>query len=251
VKDDAQFCSEHNRWKEIFCRKCPEPHIAMCPICVCKHQNEKHEENTVHITTVIEDTLRQVKELMREGVTHQKVIAQENTEAERLIREKETIRLQLDQRLEGLMQFYTAQKAIVAENNAAMLNSYERIVKESQKVEFKINDNLNNPDKVANRVKEMIDDQHYWPALAEAKRALVEDVVFDDAPIREELGKSQEYLKKYQDQLATLDITPLHSSKYNKLLQDKADLQQLTEQLQAEIKVMIETHAKEIRTLVR
>jgi len=207
----------------------------MCPLCMCKHQNEVHGEQAVHITSLIDDVLKQVSERMKDGVKHQEVVSQHSAKAEQLIKDKEKIRFELDARLESLMVFYTEQKGIVAENNASMLKSHERILKETQKAEYKINDNLNNPDKVANRVKDMIHEEEYWPALAEANRALVEDVVFDDAAIREELTLSEKCLHAYEEQLATLDITPLHSAKYNKLLAENADLRKENERQQADL----------------
>lgn len=218
----------------------------MCPLCMCVHQNEVHGEKTVHITTIIQGVLTQVGELMKEGVKHQEEIARHSEKAEKLIKDKEAIRLQLDERLENLMDFYTQQKGIVAENNAAMLKSHERILKETQKAEYKINDNLKNPDKVANRVKEMIEEEDYWRALAEANRALVEDVVFDDTQIQEELVKSEKCLQGYQDQLATLDIMPLHSTKYNSLLEENEHLRQQNQKQQANQKKMEEDHAQQI-----
>ena len=249
VKTEKEYCFKHNRKKEAFCYKCPNRDIPMCALCMFIHQNEVHGEHTVHITTIIQGVLAQVSERMKEGVIHQDVLAKHNEKAEKLITEKELIRLQLDHKLESLMAFYTAQKTIVAENNAAMLKSYERILKESQKTEYKINDNLNNPDKVANRVKEMIDEEEYWQAYDEANRALVEDVVFDDATIREELDNSEKYLQAYKEQLATLDITPLHSTKYNALVAENTTLKARSEEQLAEIKLMEDTHAKTIRTL--
>jgi len=250
MKNEKEYCFKHNRRKEVYCHKCPNKDIPMCALCMFEHQNEVHGERTVHITTIIQQVLAQVSERMKEGVIHQEVLAKHNDKAEKLITEKEQIRLQLDQKLESLMAFYTEQKTIVAENNAAMLKSYERILKESQKTEYKINDNLNNPDKVANRVKEMIDEEEYWQALAEANRALVEDVVFDDATIREELDNSEKYLQGYREQLATLDITPLHSSKHRKLMDENTNLHALCDKRQAEIKQMEDTHAKTIRNAI-
>jgi hypothetical protein len=184
---------------------------------------------------------------MKGGVKHQEEIARHNAKAEKLITDKEAIRFELDERLESLMVFYTQQKAIVAENNAAMLKSHEKILKEAQKAEYKINDNLKNPDKVANRVKEMIEKEDYWLALAEANRALEEDVVFDDTQIREELVKSEKCLQGYKDQLATLDIMPLHSAKYKTLIQDNDNLRQQSQKQQAEMKKLEEDHAQAIR----
>lgn len=245
-KRGDKFCADHKRSQELFCFKCRGREEPMCPLCMCKHQNEVHGEKTVHITTIIGDVLTQVSELMKGGVKHQEVITQHNAKAEKLITDKEAIRFQLDERLEGLMVFYTQQKAIVAENNAAMLKSHERILKETQRAEYKINDNLKNPDKVANRVKEMIDQEDYWPALAEANRALVEDVVFDDAQIKEELEKSEKCLQGYKDQLATLDIMPLHSTRYNTLMNENDTLRQQNVDQEADIKRLQETHAKTI-----
>ena len=245
-KMGMKYCEAHNRNKELFCFKCKGKEEPMCPLCMCTHQNEIHGERTVHITTIIGEVLTQVSELMKDGVQHQEVITQHNAKAEKLIKDKEDIRIQLDERLESLMVFYTQQKAIVAENNAAMLKSHERILKESQKAEYKINDNLNNPDKVANRVKEMIDREDYWQALAEANRALVEDVVFDDTQIKDELGKSEVCLQAYQHQLATLDIMPLHSTQYNTLLSDKEHLRALLLQEQTDHKQSQAAHVQAI-----
>lgn len=242
IKKEMEFCYVHNRSKEIYCFKCKKRDEPMCPICMCNHQNEVHGEQAVHITTIIDDVLIKVSELMKGGVKHQEEITRHNTKAEKLIREKEEIRLQLDERLESLMVFYTQQKAIVAENNAAMLKSHERILKEAQKAEYKINDNLKNPDKVAHRVKEMVDKEDYWAGLAEANRALVEDVVFEDASIKEELTKSEKLLQAYHDQLATLDITPLHNAQYKKLIKDNEDLTQMHEKQLAEKIKLQEDH---------
>ena len=93
----------------------------------------------------------------------------------------------------------------------------------------------------------MIDEEDYWTALAEANRALVEDVVFDDMPIQEELVKSEKCLQGYKDQLATLDIMPLHSTKYNTLVADNENLRQENQKYQADIKQLEHNHAQAIR----
>lgn len=245
-----KLCEKHNRSQELFCFLCKSEDEPMCPLCMCTHQNEVHRGNTVHITTIIDKELRKVSELMKDGVKHQEVIAQHNVRAEKLITDKEKIRFALDERLESLMVFYTQQKGIVAENNAAMLKSHERILKEAQRAEYRINDNLKNPDKIPNRVKEMIAQENYWSALAEAKRALKEDVVFDDTQIKEELEKSEKCLQGYKDQLATLDIMPLHSAEYNSLVADNASLRQQNAKQEAEIGRLIDTHAKAIREVL-
>ena len=212
----------------------------MCPLCLCNHQKEVHGEETVHITSLIDDVLKQVKERLKDGEKHQEVISRHSAKAELLIKEKETIRFQLDSRLESLMEFYTQQKEIVAKNNTAMLQSHEKILKETQRAEYKINDNLKNPDRVERRVKDMIHEEEYWPALAEANRALVEDVAFDDSSIQEELVLSEQCLQAYERQLETLDITPLHSTKYNMLVADnerqKADLAKLAKESAEQIR---------------
>ena len=70
----------------------------------------------------------------------------------------------------------------------------------------------------------MMDKENYWFALEEAQRALTEDARFDDTHIKEEFDKGRILLEKYQKQLLALDITPLDSSEYTKLLNDKAGL---------------------------
>ena len=245
-KQENQLCKKHNRSQELFCFLCKSEDEPMCPLCMCAHQNEVHKGNTVHITTIIDKVLAKVSELMKDGVKHQEVITQHNARAEKLITEKEKIRFALDERLESLMVFYTQQKGIVAENNAAMLKSHERILKETQKAEYRINENLKNPEKIPNRVKEMIAQEHYWPALAEAKRAHQEEVDFNDDLIKDELEKSEQCLQGYKNQLATLDIKPLHNNKYNSLLADKESLLQQNAKQEAEIRGLIDTHAKAI-----
>lgn len=248
VKNKLEYCEEHQRSKELFCYKCHKQEVAMCAICLGTHENEVHGGQVVHITTLIRDVLKKVGERMKEGGQQQEEIASHSKKAEELIKEKETIRKELDERLESLMLFYTQQKAIVADNNTAMLKSYERILKETQKAEYKINDNLQHPDKIANRVEDMISVEEYWKALEEANRALVEDVVFDDTSIKEELRDSEAFLQRYKDQLATLDITPLHRSKHQALTQEKDGLIEKTKQQEMERKKMEEEYTQRIST---
>jgi hypothetical protein len=250
VKNKLEYCEEHGRSKELFCFKCHKQELPMCAICLGKHENEAHGGQVVHITALIRDVLKKVGERMKEGGQHQQEIARHSEKAEELIKEKETIRKELDERLESLMLFYTQQKAIVADNNTAMLKSYERILKETQKAEYKINDNLQHPDKIANRVEDMINMEDYWVALAEANRALVEDVVFDDTSIKEELKDSEAFLQRYKDQLATLDITPLHRSKHQALTKEKDSLLEKTKQQDMERKKMEEDYTQRISIFI-
>jgi hypothetical protein len=246
VKNKLEHCEEHGRSKELFCFKCRKQELPMCVICLGKHENEAHGGQVVHITELIRDVLKKVGERMKEGGQHQPNIARYSEKAEELIKEKETIRIELDERLKSLMLFYTQQKAIMTDNNTAMLKSYERILKETHKTEYNINDNLQHPDKIAKRVEDMINMEDYWVALAEANRALVEDVVVDESLIKEELKDSEACLLRFKDQLATLDITPLYRSKHQALTHEQDSLLEKTKQQDMERKKMEEDYTQRI-----
>jgi len=83
---------------------------------------------------------------------------------------------------------------------------------------------MKDPKKVERRVTDLVQKEDYWTAFEEANRALREDACFDDTQIKEEFAKGQALLQTYQEQLVALDITPLHSTKYTQLLDEKARL---------------------------
>ena len=145
-------------------------------------------------------------------------------EAEELLTAKENVRLKVDEKLTNLRAFYKKQKAEVASNNASILLCHESIMKATQKSEYKIKENMKDPRKVERRVTEMMDKEDYWIALMEAQRALSEDARFDDTHIKEEFDKGRMLLDKYKKQLVALDVIPLDSSEYTKLLDEKAGL---------------------------
>lgn len=224
MAEQKHVCSKHNKKLEVFCLTCKGQEEPMCSICMCDHQNERHGTKATHITTLIQSVLIQVGNLLQKTEEQQQKIKGYNKDAEELITAKEAIRFKVDEKLQKLREFYKKQKALVASNNAAILKCHETILKEAQKGEYKIKENIKDPKKVERRVTAMVQKEDYWLAFEEANRALVEDAGVDDKHIKEEFAKSDTLLKAYQDQLLALDITPLDSSKYNKMMEDNAGL---------------------------
>lgn len=225
--EKKMMCDKHKRKLEAYCDICDAQEgreQAMCAICMCEHQNQLHGGKTRHITSTIKDILKQVGALMQKGEDHQLILHTYNTEAEDLLTAKEKVRLNVDEKLNKLRTFYKKQKAEVASNNASILLCHESIMKATQKSEYKIKENMKDPKKVERRVTEMMDKEDYWIALEEAQRALTEDARFDDTHIKEEFDKGRILLAKYQKQLLALDVIPLDSSEYTKLLNEKAGL---------------------------
>jgi hypothetical protein len=220
-------CDKHKRKLEAFCDICDAregKEQAMCAICMCEHQNQAHGGKTRHITSTIRGVLDQVIALMQKGDDHQLILQTYNKEAEELLTTKENVRLKVDEKLTNLRAFYKKQKAEVASNNASILLCHESIMKATQKSEYKIKENMKDPKKVERRVTEMMDKEDYWVALTEAQRALSEDARFDDTHIKEEFDKGRMLLDKYKKQRVALDVIPLDSSEYTKLLDEKAGL---------------------------
>lgn len=225
--EKKHMCDKHKRKLEAFCDICDAhegKEKAMCAICMCDHQNQVHGGKTRHITSTINGILDQIRILMQKGEDHQLILQTYNKEAEDLLTAKENVRLKVDEKLNVLRAFYKKQKAEVASNNATILLCHESIMKATQKGEYKIKENLKDPNKVARRVTKMIDQEDYWVAFEEAKRALAEDARFDDTQIKEEFAKGRVLLAKYEKQLSALDVMPLDSSEYTKLLNEKAGL---------------------------
>lgn len=225
--DKAHMCDKHKRKLEAFCEICDAregKEKAMCAICMCEHHNQLHGGKTRHITTTIKDILAQVGVLMQKGDDHQLVLQTYNKEAESLLTKKEGIRSELDKKLTKLREFYKKQKADMATNNASILLCHESIMKATQKSEYKIKENMKDPQKVERRVTDMMDKEDYWIALDEAKRALAEDARFDDTQIKEEFDKGRVLLEKYEKQLLGLDVIQLDSTEHTKLVNDRAEL---------------------------
>lgn len=224
MADQKHVCKKHNKKLEVFCLTCKGQEEPMCSICMCDHQNERHGTKATHITSLIQSVLTQVGTLMQKNEGHQQQIKAYTKDAEELITAKEAIRLKVDEKLQKLRAFYKKQKALVASNNAGIMKCHETILKEAQKGEYKITENIKDPKKVERRVTEMVQKEDYWLAFEEANRALIEDVRLDDKQIKEEFAKSETLLKAYQDQLLALDITPLDSIQYKKLTEQNEAL---------------------------
>jgi hypothetical protein len=220
-------CERHKRKLEAYCDICDDregKEQAMCAICMCEHHNKVHGGKMRHITSTIQEILGQVSTLMLKGDDHQAILHTYNKEAERLLTSKESLRQKVEEKLNSLRKFYKNQKAEVAYNNASVLLCHESIMKATQKSEYKIKENMKDPEKVKRRVADMVDKEDYWVALEEAKRALNEDARFDDTQIKEEFEKGRVILANYEQQLLALDVMPLDCSEYSKLLNEKAGL---------------------------
>jgi len=225
--DKAHMCDAHKRRLEAFCEICDARdgrETAMCAICMCEHHNKVHGGKTRHITTTIKDILGEVDVLLQKGEDHQLVLQKYNTEAEKLLKAKDDIRWKVDGKLKELRDFYKKQKAEVASNNALILLCHESIMKATQKSEYKIKENMKDPNKVKRRVNDMMDREDYWVALDEARRALAEDARFDETLIKDEFDKGRALLEKYEKQLSGLDVIHLDPSEHTKLVNERAEL---------------------------
>ena len=220
------MCTRHeNKVLEAFCFDCGGQAEPMCSICLCEHQRTRHKTNATHITSIIDGVLVEVKKALEKTEEEHRKIKDHSKKAEDLMTSKENVRRRLEEKLQKLREFYKTQKALVASTNSDLLNANEKILKETQKCEYRIQDHIKDPTKVERRVKEMIVKEDYWVAYAEAKRALAEDTMVDDTEIKEQLKTCQFMMKKYQDQLLALDITSIHSSEYIKIIDTNKTLQ--------------------------
>ena len=213
---EKRVCKKHvNKVLEAFCFDCKGEEELMCSICLCEHQTERHKTKATHITTIIEGVLAKFAIALQKTDEHHRQIVEYSRQAEDLMTSKESIRHQLEEKLQNLREFYKTQKALVASTNSALLNCNEKILKEAQKCENRLKEHIKDP--VDRRVHEMIVKEDYWVAYEEAKRALAEDTTIDDKEIKKQLETCQDMKKKYQDQLIALDVIHLHISEYEEM----------------------------------
>lgn len=220
------LCKQHDKEYEMFCFEpgCKGVEVPMCSVCMCEHVKKQHLKGATHISAVVKEQVLKLGEEMANTGKQQDTIKSYHDTAEQYLKTKDTVKEQLERRLEKLLALYSSQKEAASDKNTAILQSHEKIMKEMKKCEHKIKDKINDPQRVERKINGMMKNHNYWKAYLEVNRALAEDTQLDDKEIQEEFKTWEQLTKEFQDQLHELDVTPVLLSDYKQMHKQNTDL---------------------------
>ena len=218
-------CEQHSKDLEMFCFDCEGVKKPMCSLCMCEHYKTVHHiSGTTHILDLIRESLKKVGENIQNTSNLQEKLKEYDNKAQKNQIAKDNLKAKLDEKLLRLKNLFKEQESLASVNHAEILRCHENTYKEIRKCESKIKDNLNDPQKIERKVKEMLKKQRYWESYEEVNRALEDTTKLDDAEINKNLNEYEKLLMDHEKILTALDITPAHASEYRLLKEENEQL---------------------------
>ncbi len=219
------ICEQHSKDLEMFCFDCEGVKKPMCSLCMCEHYKTVHQKNhIVHVKDLIGDGLKKVEINIKNTSNLQEKLKGYGNKAQKNQIAKDNLKAKLDEKLLKLKNLFKEQESLASANHADILRCHENTYKEISKCESKIKENLNDPQKIARKVDDMVRKQRYWEGYEEVNRALEDTTKLDDAEINKNLDEYDALLKDHQNLLDALDNTPEHASEYSLLKKENEQL---------------------------
>lgn len=212
----------------MFCFEegCPGEQTPMCSLCMCEHVKKHHLKGAKHISSVVDERLIKVDKEMAMTNKQQEQIQAYHDRAEAYLRKKDTVKAELEGKLERLLILYTNHKEMASDKNTAILQCHEKVMKEMKQCEHKIKEKINDPKRIERKVRGMMKEHSYWKAYVEVKRALDEDTKLNDSEIKTELAHWEQLTQDFEEQLNELAVSPAHLSDYKKIQKEHTELKE-------------------------
>jgi hypothetical protein len=166
------------------------------------------------LSNLIEEGLKKVGDNISNTTGLQEKLKEYDNKAQKNQIAKDNLKAKLDEKLLRLKNLFKEQENLASANHADILRCHEKTYKEIRKCESRLKENLNDPQKIDRKVKEMVKNQRYWEGYEELNRALEDTTKLDDNEINKNLIEYDKLLKEHENLLITLDITPEHASEF-------------------------------------
>jgi methyl-accepting chemotaxis protein len=155
----------------------------------------------VHIKKGIEDINKEIKKVQK----HKDEVAKYSENASRIMSEQNDIKSKIDNAFNKMRENIKRYNQETSKKSTVLLKCYEQLAKEITRCEHKINENINDPQKIERNVEAMTKYQKYWKAYKEVQRALKEDATPDHSKIIEHSDNYQKVLEEYKVQLNKIE----------------------------------------------
>jgi methyl-accepting chemotaxis protein len=149
----------------------------------------------------LEDINSEIKKVQR----HKEEVAKHSENASRIMSEQNDIKGKIENALNKMRENIKRYNQDASKKSTVLLKCYEQLAKEITRCEHKINENINDPQKIERNVEAMTKHQKYWKAYKEVQRALKEDATPDDSKIIEHTNNYQKVLDEYKNQLQEIE----------------------------------------------
>ena len=217
-------CDKHSKDLEIFCYECNGVTEPFCSLCICEHYKTKHNKDMKHVTNLIDDKLKQIAENCQNTAGLQEKLKLYDIQAQNNQITKDDLKAKHDEKLLRLKNLFKEQESLASANHAEILRCHEKTYKEIRKCESKLKDNINEPQKISKKVKDLTSQQRYWEGYEEVKRAIEDSKKLDDEDIKKNLNEYTKLLEEHKNLLAALDMAPAHSSEFRLIKQENEEL---------------------------
>jgi chromosome segregation ATPase len=195
---------------------------------MCEHYKTVHHINgSTHLANLIEEGLRKVGDNISNTAGLQEKLKEYDNKAQKNQIAKDNLKAKLDEKLLKIKNLFKEQESLASHNHADILRCHEKTYKEIRKCESKLKENLNDPQKIDRKVKEMVKNQRYWEGYEELNRALEDTTKLDDKEINKNLSEYDKLLEEHQSLLAALDITPASTSEFRLMREENEQLKRI------------------------
>lgn len=234
------FCSKHGKEFEAVCNQCDKDQKPMCAICLCEHIKEKHNTNATHLTVLIKESLGKLNGVDHNVGDHLKKILDYEAKAGEMLKVKDEIKNNLQEKLNKLKCFLSKQNERVMVRNSDILKGYEEVSMEIDKIEHNLRNKVSSPEANNENVDKMIKKNKYWKALQEVNKLLNQEINLDDRLIINKFEKLDKHVSEFKDQLNSLDeevIDILGAKELRDKLEQNEQLMQRNEELIQQLKL--------------
>jgi len=200
------------------CEKYASP---MCSICLCEHNQQVHETNSVHISALVLQKLPNACAHMTNLDEQQSQLREFTKGAEESEKLKEKIKAAAEFEINKGIEFWKMQDLRMKERNDFLNKEHDKIKNEINRVSKEILDKAKDPKTIEEKIKALIAKQDYWQAYKEIEWAIDKDSNKDDKIIQAMLKKYSEMLIEFEkeNKQTALKFTQ-ESIMYQKLVQE-------------------------------
>ena len=209
--ESGRKCEKHSRVCETFCFQCHKMEKPMCPICLCEHNAKEHSVKNAHITEVIQQNMEDIQKCLAQTAEKEQKIKTLTDQVEAAKKEKETVLAQADTKLKELEAFCQEQRTKADAEGKLLLDHCENIMGKMRNWEEKLQSRKAVPERLAPKLKDLIEKQNYWEAYDEVSNALVNEVQLNEQEVVQKFEQCDQVRGGLKKQLAELEAVDVRS----------------------------------------
>lgn len=203
---EGKFCSKHKRILECFCMQCDGIKTPMCPICYCEH-NEKHGQNSIHISTMIDQEKNKINKCIEASPEEKKKIEEFRSKVDELTKVKEELSRGISEKLEELKNLCEKKKELSKDISEKLQASAESTLTQLSNLEAKLSKRAKVSEELGPLLEKLKEDEKYWEAYDDVTKAYSSEIVIDYAEVKKTLQECENLCEDYKKEIESIPLS--------------------------------------------